>query len=70
MGKIDPVTSGLLIAAAPAGRFGQTKPWGFHPADRSGALFTGRPTIRERNAQFPDISAWPVLVKHPYRKVG
>ena len=40
---MNTVASGLLITAAPAGRFGLAKPWGFQPADRSGALIP-RPT--------------------------
>ena len=50
---MNAVTSGLLIAAAPAGRFGQTKPWGFHPADRSGALFKGPTHNQEHERTVP-----------------
>ena len=50
MGKMNRVASGLLITAASAGRFGLTKPWGFHPADRSGALFKG-PTHNQQYVQ-------------------
>ena len=37
---MNTVASGLPMGTGAAGRFGLTKPWGFHPADRSGALFT------------------------------
>ena len=48
-----PGASGLPVGTSAAGRFGLTKPWGFQPADRSGALFKGPTHNQEHERTVP-----------------